>query len=838
MPHDAEAAPTASPPSHAQSTARRARRGRAGQGTARRRTLLRPLGGGRGRRGPWSIRARVLVLVLIPSLALTGLWGTYTINGFNEALDLRQTVRDVEAVGVNGVTAMVALQEERRLSMIYLAQPGADRAPLDRQRVDTDRKLAAMSVAAEPVVEHNPPALQRLYGQIGEGLAMLPDYRRQVDARQVKHGEAYEFYTGAVSTGMRYFEAEARLTNDSRSLNEGTTAADLFRALESLARQNAVLSAGLSSPTGMSAEEQRQLTRLVGVQREQWQVVAPALRGAQAEQYRAITAGPEWSMLAAAEQSAMESGRISPGFERWQASMLQVAGSLQQLTLDQVDFAVGYANDRVDELMTSVIVTSVGALLAILLAVLASVLISRALIRRLRDLRRATLRLAEERLPGIMTRLQNGDKVELAEAVPDVEHGSDEIGQVAGAFDAAQRIAVRAAIEQAETREGISRVFLNLAQRSQGLVHRQLELLDTLERASEEDPDLLAELFRVDHLATRMRRNSENLSILGGANPARRWRHPVQLTEILRAAASQTEDYSRVKLVGIPEVTLAGQVAGDMMHLLSELVENATTFAPPHTSVHIRAEVVPKGLGIEIEDHGIGMDPEAREEANRLLAAAPEFNVMGFTEDTRLGLFVVARLAARHNIVITLRPSPFGGTSAIVLAPSELLEGTGAGSSAPVPDRAEAMAGAAAGAGGTGQASMPPRPEAVATPSPWEEPHVPRVPRAPRMPEVAEPVHERPRRAPKQLPRRIRQASMQPQLLDPATPAPDAVPEERSAEEARRLMSMYQRQSYRGRADAERERGGDGDGHGDGDGRRDDGAAGNWPAPEGQWDPR
>ncbi|MEO3752673.1 nitrate- and nitrite sensing domain-containing protein [Streptomyces sp. B6B3] len=804
--------------------------------------------------------------MLIPSLALTGLWGTYTITGFNEALDLRQTVRDVEAVGVNGVTAMVALQEERRLSMTYLAQPGADPDLLDRQRADTDRKLARMSEAAEPVVENNPPALQRLFGQITEGLAALPDFRQQVDARQVDHGGAYEFYTGAVSTGMAYFEAEARLTNDAKALTEGTTAAELFRALESLARQNAVLSAGLSSPAGMSAEEQRQLTRLVGVQQEQWQVVAPALRGAQAEQYQAITAGPEWSMLAAAEQSAMRSGGISPGFESWQAAMLQVAGNLQQLTLDQVDFAVGFANDRVDELMTSVILTSVGALLAIVLAVLISVLISRALIRRLRDLRGATLWLAEERLPHIITRLQQGDRVELAEVVPEVEHGSDEIGEVAGAFDAAQRIAVRAAIEQAETREGISRVFLNLAQRSQGLVHRQLELLDKLEREGQEDPDLLAELFRVDHLATRMRRNSENLSILGGANPARRWRRPVQLTEILRAAASQTEDYSRVKLVGIPEVTLAGQVAGDMMHLLSELVENATTFAPPHTSVQIRAEVVPKGLGIEIEDHGIGMDVEAREEANRLLAAAPTFNVMGFTEDTRLGLFVVARLAARHNIMITLRPSPFGGTSAIVLAPSDLLEGTD--TSAPHPDRthqdrAEAMVGTAApvadtiraagsagsagsagptagspawaGAGGVGHTSLPPSPEptpprseTAGTPPRWEEP---------RMPDEAEPVRAdppdmlhvaRPRQAPQRLPRRIRQASMQPELLRPATPAPEAVPEERSAEEARRLMSVYQRQSYRGRVAADQGR----------DDTRDEGPTGNWPTREGQWDPR
>ncbi|MEU5104534.1 MULTISPECIES: nitrate- and nitrite sensing domain-containing protein [unclassified Streptomyces] len=867
-PHNAEGTPTSGsptqPPSQgreARSTAgRRGKRARARQRAAPRRVLL----PARGPRGPWSIRTRVLVLVTVPSLALTALWGTYTVNGFNEALDLRQTVRDVERVGVKSETAMVALQEERRLSMIYLARPGSDRRPLERQRADTDRKLAAMREAAGPVVKSNPPALKRIFGQISKGLEMLPGFRQQIDARKVDYGAAYEFYTGALSTGMTYFEAEARLTNDSKSLNEGTTAADLFRALEGLSRQNAVLSAGLTSPTGMSAEEQRQFNRLVGVQQEQWKVVAPALRGEQAKRYKAITAGPDWSTLAAAERSAMKSGRIPTRFESWQTSMLQVAQGLQQLTLDQVEFAVGYANDRVDTLMTSVIVTSAGTLLAIALAVLISVLISRALIRRLRDLRGATLRLADEQLPQIMVRLEKGEKVDLTEAVPEIGQGPDEIGQVAGAFATAQRIAVRAAIEQAETREGLSRVFLNLAQRSQGLVHRQLALLDTLERGSD-DPDLLAELFRVDHLATRMRRNSENLSILGGAIPARRWRQPVQLTEILRGAAAQTEDYSRVKLAGIPEVRLAGPVAGDMMHLLSELVENATTFAPPHTSVSIHAEVVPKGLGIEIEDRGIGMADEVREEANRLLAAAPEFNVMGFTQDTRLGLFVVARLAARHNIMVTLRPSPYGGTSAIVLAPPELLEGIE--THTPNHDRAEAMAGAVAPvadntrlsadsptwAGGVGQVSMPPGPEGtsphretppprlgtppprletVQTPPRGEEPHVPDDVTPIRNdfphPDTGTAGPERPQRRSRQLPRRVRQASMQPQLLHPVTsPEPEAAPAERSADEARRLMSMYQRQSYRGRVDAEREQ----------DGGQDD-EAGNRPAGEGQWDPR
>ncbi|NJP43292.1 sensor histidine kinase [Actinacidiphila epipremni] len=773
--------------------------------------------------------------MLIPSLSLTALWGVYTAKGFRQALDLRQTVRDVQRVGVKSETAMVALQEERRLSMVQLAHPGTDPGPLMRQRADTDLKLAAMREAAGPVVTSNPPALQQIFAQISTGLSALPGFRQQIDARKVDYGAAYDFYTGALSTGMTYFAAEARLTNDSSALVEGTLAADLFRALEGLSREDAVLSAGLTSPKGMlSAAQQRQFDQLVGAQQEQWRVVTPALRGAQAARYKAITASPQWAAMVAAEQSAVKSGRIPTDFPSWQTSMLTVSGELQQLTLDQVSFAVGYANGRVDSLMTSVIATSVGALLAIAAAVVISVLISRALIRRLQHLRGATLRLAEEQLPQLMARLERGDKVDPDEAVPDVGQGPDEIGQVAGAFATAQRIAVRAAIEQAETREGISRVFLNLAGRSQGLVHRQLVLLDSLERESE-NPDLLADLFRVDHLATRMRRNSENLSILGGAMPARRWRQSVQLSEILRGAASQTEDYSRVKLAGIPDVRIAGPVAGDIMHLLSELLENATHFAPPHTSVEVRAEVVAKGLGIEIEDRGIGMTPEARDEANRLLAAAPEFNVMGFTQDTRLGVFVVARLAARHKITVTLRPSPYGGTSAIVLAPPHVIEVAG-----------EHMREQPPGQEPTFQEPVrhePVRREPVRqVPPPVGPEPTPLRPRA-ATPRQEPPVREGAQRGPRQLPRRVRQASMQPQLLHPAAPAPEAAPAERSPEEARRLMSAYQRQSYRGRTDAEREHV-----HGhqhshehehkhEHDGGHQD-TAGTRPTGEGQWDPR
>ncbi|NUU20281.1 MAG: sensor histidine kinase, partial [Streptomycetaceae bacterium] len=619
-----------------------------------------------------TLKARIIVLVLVPSIALVAVWTTYTVGRYQQAEDLRRTLDDVQRVAVKGELAMVSMQEERRLSMEFLAGNGADRSRLDGQRHATDQAVAVMGQAASSVVAHQSADLKRIFAQISTGLNALPGFRQQVDARQVPADAAFQFYSGALDVAMSYFEAEVRVTNDTKTATEAATAAALFRALEYFARQNAVLSAALASPTGFTPAQRAQFDQLVGTQRAQYGFVQPQLRDAQAARYAQIAAGPERAVLTTAENTASaRTGKVAVD-AAWQPAMASVAGQLQQLTLDQVEFARGYGKDRVDDLTTSVIVVGAVTLASIALAVLISVLVSRALIRRLRGLRDSTRRLATEQLPGVVARLQRGEKVDPGEASVDFHHGRDEIGEVASAFEAAQRIAVQAAIEQAETRQGISRVFLNLAHRSQGLVHRQLALLDTMERAHE-DPDLLAELFQADHLATRMRRNAENLSVLGGSMPARRWRRPVQLAEVLRGAASQTEDYSRVKLTMIPEASLAGPVAGDVMHLLSELVENATTFSPPHTKVRINAEVVPNGLGIEIEDRGLGMSEQAREEANRLLATAPEFNVMGFTQDSRIGLFVVARLAHRHGIAVSVRSSPYGGTSAVVLLPPGLL---------------------------------------------------------------------------------------------------------------------------------------------------------------------
>ncbi|MFG2957800.1 ATP-binding protein [Streptomyces sp. NPDC048291] len=243
-------------------------------------------------------------------------------------------------------------------------------------------------------------------------------------------------------------------------------------------------------------------------------------------------------------------------------------------------------------------------------------------------------------------------------------------------------------------------VFVNLARRLQSLVHREISILDELENEIE-DPDLLKGLFHVDHLATRIRRHAENLAVLGGAVSRRQWSNPVSMTEVLRSAIAEVEQYSRVKLVPPIDGELRGHAVADVIHLLAELVENATVFSAPHTQVLLRANLVTSGLAVEVEDRGLGMPVGEQSKMNALLADPDQVNVASLLADGRIGLFVVSQLARRHGINVRLQTNIYGGVQAVLVVPQGLL-GTAPG--APVaagsvpPPRDAANGGGAPGA--------------------------------------------------------------------------------------------------------------------------------------------
>ncbi len=298
-----------------------------------------------------------------------------------------------------------------------------------------------------------------------------------------------------------------------------------------------------------------------------------------------------------------------------------------------------------------------------------SVRIGRDLVRDLSRLRKEAHEVSGVRLPSVMRRLAAGEHVDVETEAPRLEYDKDEIGQAGQALNTLQRAAVEAAVRQADMRRGVSEVFVNLARRNQVLLHRQLTLLDTMERRTE-DTEELADLFRLDHLTTRMRRHAEGLVILSGAAPSRQWRKPIQLMDVVRAAVAEVEDYERIEVRRLPRIGVGGPAVADLTHLIAELLENATVFSPPHTGVQVHGERVANGFTLEIHDRGLGMAPEVLLDANLRLAETPEFEL---SDTDRLGLFVVSRLAQRQNVRVSLQPSPYGGTTAIVFIPAALL---------------------------------------------------------------------------------------------------------------------------------------------------------------------
>jgi signal transduction histidine kinase len=317
-------------------------------------------------------------------------------------------------------------------------------------------------------------------------------------------------------------------------------------------------------------------------------------------------------------------------------------------------------------LYTKAILAGGIGLLAVIVSVLLLVWFGRKVTGDLTRLYSSVRGMAEERLPRVVERLRRGEDVDvLAESPPPGTSGIVEISQIARSFGIVQEAAVAAAVEQARLRKGVNRVFLNISMRNQSLLHRQLGMLDSMERRTSE-PGALADLFRLDHLTTRMRRHAEGLIILSGSTPGRGWREPVPVVDVLRAAIAEVEDYVRVDVLSETRDLVTGNAVNDVIHLIAELVENATVFSPPNTRIEVRADRAGTGLVAEIEDRGLGLSQEELADINTRLAKPPEFDL---ANSEQLGLFVVSRLAARHAIKVSLRQSVYGGTTAILVLP-------------------------------------------------------------------------------------------------------------------------------------------------------------------------
>ncbi|MFJ2673108.1 nitrate- and nitrite sensing domain-containing protein [Streptomyces sp. NPDC087525] len=630
-----------------------------------------------------SIRRKIVALLLVPLVALTVLWGLATTLAGSQAKQLIDVRHVIKTVGNPVEESVGVLQSERRQTLIFLADPTASDSltELRARRGDTDRALAKVGKAESAVREQlddiSAERLDRLVGSL-EGLGLM---RRSVDESTVTREKALAFYNGLVDPSHNFL-ASLYGHEDVDGDNWGRALIGFDRAREMLSREDALVASALIARR-MTPEDVRATSDLVANRTLLYETNLadlPLSDRATLEQYWRT---PATLALREAENRLISAGATgSPKTVDAVGWQQMTASVLEDLTRES-DAATELYRAHIEPVRTDIFVrvgfAAALGLVALLVSIIVSVRVGRDLIRDLSRLRKEAHEVSGVRLPSVMRRLAAGEPVDVETEAPRLDYERDEVGQVGQALNTLQRAAVEAAVKQADLRRGVSEVFVNLARRNQVLLHRQLTLLDTMERRTE-DTEELADLFRLDHLTTRMRRHAEGLVILSGAAPSRQWRKPVQLMDVVRAAVAEVEDYERIEVRRLPRIGVGGPAVADLTHLIAELLENATVFSPPHTAVQVHGERVANGFTLEIHDRGLGMAPEVLLDANLRLAETPEFEL---SDTDRLGLFVVSRLAQRQNVRVSLQPSPYGGTTAIVFLPVALLtdapetEGTG-----------------------------------------------------------------------------------------------------------------------------------------------------------------
>ena len=550
-----------------------------------------------------------------------------------------------------------------------------------------------------------PPEAKASIGKFVAKIPQLIATRQAVDGGRMSRLDVYRAYNDVADAMIVAADAIGKDSTDKEVALGRTMASDLMRASDWLDRANALAAAALAGG-GLTVEELHEYNHLTQGYRAELDALAPRLAQQQG-QLAAVRSSQAWGQLSAVENAVVEqeysararsslntktsrpeSSRaqlskteppeVNPpvlpvSFQDWQNAAHESATMISSLGLGTLGAqAAKLEGDRAEAALVRSIVVGLVTLFVIATVLIIAIRLGNNLVRRLVRLRTETLKLADEHLPQVVERLRAGEQIDATADVPELDHGKDEIGQVAAAFNKAQQMAVAAAVQEVKTREGINAVFLNIARRSQTIVHHQLQVLDSAERAVD-NPDQLELLFQLDHSTTRERRNAENLIILGGGQLGRQWRNSVSLIEIVRSAVAEAEQYTRVTLALVPDVLVEGRAVADLIHLFAELIDNATSFSPPGSPIEVRGNPVGKGVVVEVEDQGLGIEADRREALNKMFRDPPDFGLVALLEDPRIGFFVVARLAHQHGVRVSLTESTYGGVRAGVLIPTELI---------------------------------------------------------------------------------------------------------------------------------------------------------------------
>lgn len=640
----------------------------------------------------WRISTRLVSLLALPVVAATTLGGLRINESMND-MDQLEHMQLLTQMTRKATALANALQEERDRSAGPLSNGlKATDYKVTQPRERTDRAKAAFFEATDEI--GNTPgdaALDSIHAsvsQIGTQLGNITSIRKDAYAADSPSLNTIDQYSQLITSLLSLSQDMAQATSNPEMIKRTRALAAFSSSKEYASVERAIIAAALpdgnSTKTHLNDNDQAYGRNALGkasstlktfettyesTGKSSAELLAPLDSG-----NPEITAADMYAKKVLDSPLGMEgSGNKVRTYMDWYDQSSTKINAMKTIEASLLGEMESKARELREESQRDAILNGAIILLVLGVSLVGAFVVARSMIRSLRRLQDTATRVAQDRLPELVKQLSETDPQDVDTSVESVGvHSRDEIGKVAAAFDDVHREAVRLAAEQALLRGNVNAMFTNLSRRSQGLIQRQLSLISELE-SREADPDQLSSLFKLDHLATRMRRNGENLLVLAGEEPGRRWTRPVPLVDVLRAAASEVEQYERIELAAVPATEVAGRVVNDLVHLLAELLENATSFSSPQTKVRVTGHALPDGrVLVEIHDTGIGLSPEDLAAINERLASPPTVDV---SVSRRMGLFVVGRLSLRHGIRIQLRPSDSGGTTALVMLPMEVAHG-------------------------------------------------------------------------------------------------------------------------------------------------------------------
>ena len=636
-----------------------------------------------GRRGSplalrnWPVTWRLIALIAIPTVVAMAFAGLRVAAAASSAANFGRSAQ-LAALSQQVTGLAQAMEDERDLTANFIAagRAAAGRPALQRQYAVTDAWAQRAGAQMRDVGAAFPAQTRTGAAAVAARIADLRNLRSYAAAGHAPALAVITNYSLALADLFTFDDAIAQQAGRAGLVGRVRTLGSLSRMKDQASQQRAILEAALVSGQFQPGT----LNALTAAQAQQAADLASFGTAATLAESQALdntVAGRPVNLARALEQRAIVlggSGRplaLGPrASQQWYASMSYTIGRMRQAEQQLSSAIVLQANALHQGAVRSLTLTAAVAAAVLLIVLLATVVIARSMVRPLRQLKAGALEVAGERLPEEVRELSTaGGADQDAEVEPIGVHSTDEIGQVARAFDQVHQEAVRLAADEARLRGSVSAMFVSLSRRSGSLLERLLRLIDSLE-LGEQDPERLADLFRMDHLATRMRRNSENLLVLAGQEPPRRWAEPVSLADVARASVSEIEQYDRVVLDMQPGLAVTGNAVADVVHLLAEIIENATTFSAKGTQVAVSGHSLRSGgVLISVIDSGMGMTEDQLAQVNWRLENPPAADV---EVSRHMGLFAVAHLAERHGIRVRLKAAAGGGLIARVWLPGAL----------------------------------------------------------------------------------------------------------------------------------------------------------------------